>query len=401
MIGETGAEIRRPALTRTRLLLLAMLAALGSLAMHMLVPALPAIAAEFGTSQASTQFVIAIYLCGLGLGQLIAGPFADVFGRKPVLMCGIGAFLLMSLACAAATDLDWLIAARFVQALGGAAAIVTSRAIVSDLSTGPEATARMAALTSVVLLSPMVAPSLGGMLASWASWRWIFILLAACALLSGAITAAKLPGPPVRAERFAFPYLLGIYRRLSRNSRFRRFVVGNAAASSGLYIFLSGSPFLLIDQWGLDPDVAGFCYLGISAAGIVGTLLVSRLEARGGALRLGLGLMAAGSGLLLVLALSGLAGPAILLGPMVFVCLGSGIAAPPGIAGAMRAEPGVAGTASSVSGALQMLCSAAASGAMAASGAHSLTAVAAAIFACGSLAFLVAPAGPSVTDGPA
>jgi DHA1 family bicyclomycin/chloramphenicol resistance-like MFS transporter len=391
MHGPTG-------LTRRRLFLLAMIAGLGSLAMHMVIPALPSIAHELRTDQPTAQLVVAVYLAGLGIGQLLAGPMSDSLGRKRVLLAGLALFCVASILAGLSPSIELLVAVRFAQALGGAVGVVSSRAIISDMSHGHEATGRIAALTTVVLLSPMIAPSLGGAIAGWGNWRYVFGVLALAGMAAWVLAALRLPSASAPSIPFSPRAVARVYRRLAGSDRFRRYALANAAASSGLYIFLGGSPFLLIGLWGLEPEEAGLCYLGVTSAGVMGTLFVKRLERNGGAFRTGLSLMVAGGSLMLLLAALGFAGPGYLLVPMFVICGGSGIAAPAGIAGAMHAEPGVAGTASSIAGAFQMLASAIASSVVGAVGAGSFRTLAAAILIASVLGLLVAPRGRSVLD---
>lgn len=114
------------------ILILGALSAFGPLAIDFYLPGFPAIALAFGTDEQHVQLTLASYFLGLSIGQLVYGPIADRFGRRVPLLFGVGLFTLASLACAFAPSLEWLIAARFVQALGGCAGMVLSRAIVSD-----------------------------------------------------------------------------------------------------------------------------------------------------------------------------------------------------------------------------------------------------------------------------
>lgn len=362
----------------------------------MVVPALPALARDLGATADAAQLTVTLYLMGIGTGQLIAGPAADRRGRRPVMLAGLGAYVLGSLGATLAADAVTLLAARLVQALGGAAGLVAARAIVADLTERPEAAARLAALMTVLLVSPAVAPVIGGAIASLAGWRFIFALLAALGAL-GALMSHRMIGETWSAGRAGPPRrLLEDYGRLLRNSRFLRYAFANACGSCALYFFLAASSFLLVRTFGLRPDQAGICYFLIAAASIGGTLAVRLLERRGGALRVGLGLVVAGAVLMFVLHSAGVHGVVALIGPMLVVGYGGGIAAPAGLAGAMHAEEGLAGTSASLAGALQMLIAGLVTSLVAQAGIASVGAIAAGILLSGLAGLLAAPRGRAV-----
>lgn len=366
------------------------------MAIHMVVPALPSLARDLGATADAAQLTVTLYLMGIGTGQLIAGPAADRLGRRPVMLAGLGAYILGSLGAALAPDTTLLLAARLVQALGGAAGLVAARAIVADLTERPEAAARLAALMTVLLVSPAVSPVIGGAVASLAGWRFVFVLLAALGLLSvfmshrmiGETRRPATPGEPLRLRE--------TYGRLLRNGRFLRYAFANTCGSCALYFFLAASPFLLVRTFGLRPDQAGLCYFLIAASSIAGTLAVRVLEQRGVALHVGLGMVVVGAALMPVLASAGVPGVVALIGPMLIVGYGGGIAAPAGLAGAMHAEDGLAGTSASLAGALQMLVAGGVTSLVAQAGLASVGAIAAGVLVSGLAGFIAAPRGRAV-----
>lgn len=385
------------ALSPQQMLVLALVAALGSLAVHMVVPALPAIAVHLRATSANAQLTIGIYLLGMAMGQLLAGPASDTFGRRTVLLVGVGFFVAGSVTSALAQSVPFLLSGRILQALGGAVGIVSARAIVSDLCGEEDVSGRVATLTSIALLSPLLAPSLGGILIELGGWRLIFVLLGAMAGYAGLFTLKHLQESlPPHARMDSIGAVFPAYRRLLQNARFCRFALANAASSAALYIFLTCSSFLLIDRWGLEPGEAGMFYFAVTAMGFMGTGCMRHLERGRGALRAGLAVMVGGGVVMLALALSGFSGPLALLFPMMIICGGSGIAAPASIAGAMHAEAGMVGTASSLAGAVQMFSSALASTVLSVWAASSFVAIATSILGMSLLAFCVAPAGRSM-----
>lgn len=372
-------------ITSFQLWLLAAVGALGSFAIHTFVPAMPAAAAYFRVPPATIQLTISAYLLGLSTGQLLAGPVVDRWGRKPVLLAGSQLFVLASIAAALAPSATILIAARFVQACGGAAGLVATRSLVSDLSTRDKVVANMAALTSVTLLSPTFAPTLGGAIVGLAGWHAVFVIHALLGLIAGAAVWI-LVRPPARIHEPA--PLVGSYIRLLRNRRFLGYAAVSALGSSALYIFLSASPFILIGGLGLTPAQAGLCYLAVAASGIAGTIIVRRLDPARDLLRIGLMLILIGGICMVLTSRLGVAG---LILPMQLISVGAGFTAPLGIAGAMHAEEGLVGTASSLAGATQMAASGVATSIASTLIGASPLALAIGIVICGAAAFIVAP----------
>src|SRR5215210_3235221 len=165
---------------------LALLTALGPLSTDMYLPSLPAIAQNFRAGPAQTQLTLSVFLLGFAVGQFVYGPVSDKTGRRPVLLFGLGLFLLATLACAAATSIEALIAARFVQALGASGPIVLGRAMVRDLYDGARAGRELSRMGSIMGLVPAIAPIFGGVLHEVFGWRSTFM---ASVLFGGALAA--------------------------------------------------------------------------------------------------------------------------------------------------------------------------------------------------------------------
>ncbi|WP_162806427.1 Bcr/CflA family efflux MFS transporter [Sphingosinicella terrae] len=347
--------------------LLVLLSALGSLGIHAFVPALPAVSAGLGAPVGLVQLGITLYLAGLIVGQLVGGWTSDLVGRRPILVAGAGLYVAGAALCAAAPDITAFLLGRVVQGCGGACALVVSRAVVVDLSRAEETAAELARLSLVVLLAPTLAPLLGGLLVSAGGWRLIFAVLALAG--SGALAATWLALPETGAARRAGETsAFAAFPRLLADGRFMRFTAINAIGTIGMFGFLAGASFLLVDLYGLDPAGTGIAFLCVAASVMAGTLLCGRIETRrpGQALRWGTATFALGG--LIMLGLAGNAGhPAALIGPMMVSGFGAGLTGPSALAGALRVpEPAFRGTASSLFGALQMLMGAAATGVMAA-----------------------------------
>ncbi|MCX7283044.1 MAG: multidrug effflux MFS transporter [Novosphingobium sp.] len=340
------------------ILTLAAIAAMGSMAIHMLVPALPLIATDFSIGEARAQQVVSIYLAGLAGGQLLAGPLADRLGRRPVMLGGLMLYILGGSAAAFARGPEPLLLARLVQALGGACGVVTARVMVGDVFGQARAAGVQATLMTIVLISPAIAPVIGGTIADLAGWRAVFAVLALAGSI--ALVAAWRRLSETASARRRSPQersLLGDYARLVRNRRFVLTTMTLCAASSGLYMFLGAAPFLLIHRYGLSSAQAGLALLVIAAASIGGTRLVVVAERRSSALILGTASSATGAAIAFILAISGIEGVVPLIAPITLLGLGAGLAGPVAFNAVAFAEDGLAATATSLAGALQMLAS--------------------------------------------
>ncbi|MFC7539145.1 MFS transporter [Siccirubricoccus deserti] len=159
-------------------LILGAMSAFGPLATDMYLPAFPVIRLGLGTDAGAVQRTLAAFFAGMALAQLVYGPLADRFGRKPPAMVGLAIFTAGSLGCALTSDIDWFTAWRFVQGIGGCAGMVMARAIVRDLTQGSASVRLMSQLMLVSGMAPILAPSIGSALLTVADWRAIFWVLA-------------------------------------------------------------------------------------------------------------------------------------------------------------------------------------------------------------------------------
>ena len=344
------------------ILMLAVVSILGSMAIHMMVPALPLLAADLSIDNSAAQRIVSFYLFGLAAGQLVVGPVLDRMGRRPVLMDGLAIYAIAACVGAVTESISALLTARIAQALGAAAGLVTARVMVGDLFDPTEAGRRQATLMSAMLLSPALAPVVGGVIAQAGGWRPVLALPGAVALAVAVVSWRLLPDSLPRAKQATVSRrLLRDYSTLLLNRRFLYAALTVAASSSALYMFLAAAPFLLISKWGLATDEAGYCLLGSAAAGIAGTQCVRWLEQRTNVLRAGAGISLAGALLALALALSGSEGWIALVAPISLVTFGAGLSAPSAMALVVHSEDGLSGTAASLAGATQMTASGAAS----------------------------------------
>lgn len=346
------------------ILLLALLTAVGTLSTDMYLPSLPAIAAAFATDAGQVQLTLSVFLVGFALGQIVYGPIADIYGRKPVLLSGLTLFVAASFVCMAATSIGALIAARFVQAVGACAAVVLARAIVRDLHTTEESARILSLMGAIMGLVPAVAPVVGAVLEQAFGWRASFALSAALALALALIVAVWLPEtvPGGAPGKWSARGMIDDFARLAVHRRFRRYTAAVCLGYGGLFAFISGSSFVLQGHYGLDELEFGLAFAAAVIGYIGGTLIGAVLTRRIGVDRtiaIGTMALAAGGAAMALLVLIEPPHYLQVLAPMVVYMAGVGLTLPSAMAGAITPFPERAGTASSLVGFSQMTFAAA------------------------------------------
>ncbi|MBP1124459.1 MULTISPECIES: multidrug effflux MFS transporter [Pseudomonas] len=376
------------------ILILGALSAFGPLAVDFYLPGFPAIALAFGTDEKHVQLTLASYFLGLSIGQLAYGPVADRFGRRIPLLFGASLFTLASLACAFAPNLEWLIGARFVQALGGCAGMVIARAIVSDRCDAVQSAKVFSQLMLVMGLAPILAPMLGGLLVNLYGWQSIFISLTAFSALASIAVALGLPeSMPATHPRQPLSGALTQYRRLLGDRIFLGHALTGGIAMAGMFSYIAGSPFVFIKLYGVPPEHYGWLF-GTNAAGFI---LVSQLNARlvgkkGPAFLLSRVIWMYLAAALALLAIAGLRTEQLwpLLVPL-FICIAClGSITPNASACAMNGQWARAGSASALLGCLQFSVAAAAAALVGVLHDGTALPMALVISSCGALAVTLA-----------
>ena len=340
------------------LLILGALTAIGPLSIDMYLPAFAAIEQSLTAPAGSAELTLAGFFIGMACGQLVWGPLSDRFGRKPPLYAGLALFALASLGCALTNDITALTAWRVLQALGGSAGMVISRAVVRDRCSARESARAFSTLILVMGLAPILAPIIGGWVVTLVGWRAIFFMLFAFAL--ACLLAIRLGlqeshsnrhEPPLNAQRIASDYA-----SLFSSRAFLGYTLSGGLAMAGMFAYIAGSPFVLIQLGGIAPQHFGWAF-GFNALGFIAA---SQLNARSlksiaptRMLRRALWLPALAGLTLLGLTLSSLASlPLTLLCMFVYVS-SLGFIAPNSSASALATFGQRAGTASALMGALQ------------------------------------------------
>jgi DHA1 family bicyclomycin/chloramphenicol resistance-like MFS transporter len=344
-------------------LLLAMLTGLGPLSVDMYLASLPAIGRLLGASTAQVQLTISVYLAGFAFSQVLYGPLSDRHGRRPVLLAALGIYLIATLACALSFSIETLIAARFVQAVGGSGAIVLARAVVRDMFDGSQVGRELSRMAAIMALAPLAAPLIGGVLQTTLGWRSNFVVLFAFGAAAWVMVWLLLP----ETLRLRSPEPVSLSSTLRSYRRFladRVFVVHLGIATAclcGLFAWISSAAFVLQDIYGVSALAFGLSFAVASSGYLVGTTLAARFVSRWGGWRImGLGAVGMAIGGLVVILLSafGVHSSVALVAAMALYLAGMGMALPQAQAGALLPFPDRAGAASSLLGFITQILSA-------------------------------------------
>jgi len=349
--------------SRFFIVLLGAIMMVNALSIDMILPALPALGTTLDATPDQVQLTLSLYLVGYAAGQFGCGPLTDRFGRRPVLVGGLTLFAAATLACALSRRIELLVAARFVQGLAACGGPVVVRAIVRDHGGGDRAAHMMSSLTTVFALGPMLAPLVGGALLVRWGWPAIFFFITAWAATMGSLAWAGLAESLKAPDRDALKWsrLASNYRAFFTTRVAFGFALVNGLCWIGIFSFLSASPFVFIQFYGVAPDHYGY-YFGLCAITIVGGAFTNKrlLRRRRGAMimRYGFGLLVAGGLACVIVPLTPIAGPFTLMLAVMLYMFGQSLVQPNAVAHALEPLPHMAGMASALMGIVQMLCGA-------------------------------------------
>ncbi|MGQ0684514.1 multidrug effflux MFS transporter [Bradyrhizobium sp.] len=404
-----GAATDRHDPTTSRLMLLMLVAMTGvaPISLYMLVPALPVLAATFKSDIQVAQMTVSLYMVGIACSQLTMGPLSDKFGRRPVLLAGLALMVAASLGASLAQTMPQLIAARFLQALGGASGMVISRAIIRDLYSRDRVGAMISLVIAVMMVAQMLSALAGGLLETSFGWRAIFWFITASSLGVTVLIAIALPETRrARAESGGFRGDIG---SLLGNRAFVGYMLCQVLASQIIFVFAGGGPYIVVTQMGRTTAEYGAWFAATGFAFLLGNLLCVRFAPRHQLEKLiwfGLALQLGGSLLNLGWSFAGInQAPSWLFGTQMIVMAANAFVMSNSAAGAISVRPEAAGTASGAMGFLQQGVGALVSQLGAWLGGHSTTTLplTAAIFALSvacacAMLFLVPRRGVAVSE---
>lgn len=340
-------------------LLLATLTGLTSLSIDMSLPAMPQLQETFGASVSAVQLTLGVFLAGFALGQIFCGPLSDRWGRRPVLLAGLTLFTLAGMACAGSTSLAMLLAARFVQGAGASVGPVVARAVVRDRFDARRAASVLSQMTQVMIVAPLLAPTLGGYLLVHLGWPSIFVVLSASGVLITLISWRFLPetAQPKKVDDLNRTDKRGSLREVLRHRASLRFAMTTCFAYAGMFAYVCSSPFVLMDGFGVAEENFGY-FFALTAAALLVSATVNRVMLKRHKpslliLRCGVFVIFAAGASLALASWLGIGGLAGVLVPMMAYMFGQGLVMPNATAAAMAPHGESAGVISSLMGALQ------------------------------------------------
>lgn len=347
------------------LVLLTVLIGLPRITLDMHLPALPAMADYFQTSDSQLQLTLTLYTLGSAISLLISGPLTDRFGRRPVLLAGLFLYVIATVACALADSLSVLIVARLFQALGGCCTTVIGRVIVRDYFDRHEQARLLGLISMAMAVSPMAAPVLGSLMLPFINWRGLFVLLGVIGALLYLVVYRRLPETrPPHVAAAPPSNLLRLYGQLLRDRYFLRYSLAIGCVYSTYFPFISESSALLQRGFHLSATAYALVFAATISGYMLGANLFRRLVLRFEPDRLisaAIGLNVLGS-VLLALATTTLPGEwlAIVL-PMVVIMVSVGMVIPACQLAVLQPYGAIAGTASGLFFFIQMFLTAASS----------------------------------------
>jgi DHA1 family bicyclomycin/chloramphenicol resistance-like MFS transporter len=341
-------------------ILLGYLQAVGPMSIDMYLPAFPAIEATYHAAPGAAQITLATWILGLSCGQLIQGSLADRYGRRAPLLFGTLVYTVASAGCAAAPSIAWLAFWRFVAAFGGSASMIVPRAVVRDVSEGHAAAHMMSRLILILGVAPVLAPSVGGLLLTFANWRWIFWILTGYGAVGSVLALLFLPDtlPASRRVRLHLASMIVRWRGILVERGFITHAIMMSFGTFALFAYLGGTPTVFMVHFHLSAARFAIVFGLVAAAYVLCSQLNVLLTRRLGLSRTltvtSTAYLVLNAALVLVAAFD-VGGPA-LMAILLAVTQGlTGFIAPTATVGALSRHAAHAGAASAVLGTLQFL----------------------------------------------
>jgi DHA1 family bicyclomycin/chloramphenicol resistance-like MFS transporter len=332
------------------------IAALGPLSNDLYVPSLSLVAAGLGVSGGAVQLTMSSLLIGFSVGCLIYGPLSDRFGRKPILCLGLAIYVMAGVLAALSESLAELVLARALQGFSASSTMVLSRAIILDRWTGEQASRAISWVAIFTFFTPVIAPLIGGYVATFDHWPAVFWLQAGAGALCLAVTLSLLPRVH-KVHATSVVASMRAYGTILTDAQALGYMLCTGLAFIGLVAFVSNSSFVLIERFGLEPHQYGYCFSFVMLGASMGSYTNGRYVTRLGISRmLGIGtvLIATGGSLALLMVATGAGLIALLISCLVYV-FGVGFVFANAVARTMSRFPASVGAASAVFGVNQFL----------------------------------------------
>lgn len=354
LADQTAIQAERPPLA-----VLILMSMLGPLAMNIFLPSMLGIQRYFQTDFAMVQLGLSLFLAALALAQILLGTLSDRFGRRPVLLVGLSLFIVGTLVCLFAPNIQTFLVGRVVQGFGGSAGLILSRAIVRDLYDRDQAASMIGYVTMGMAVAPMIGPAIAGQLDKYFGWQSSFYLLVIFGLIvlltsyKKVVETNKTPTQSIDVRN-----VYQSYKSLASIKIFWLYT-GVAGFASGMFFsFLGGAPFVSEKVLGLTPDTYGLYFVLVALGYSTGNFLSGRFAATNGVFKMimygnVLGLVSIFA--MIILFLIGEVSPMKLFGPMFFLSIANGLVLPSSMAGTVSVRPKLAGSAAGLAGSIQMI----------------------------------------------
>ncbi len=260
------------------ILLVGALTTLVPFTIDMYLPAFPILADDYQTTASLVQLSLTACLLGLAIGQLVAGAFSDMHGRRKPLLISLLAYILASLACIAAPNIYVFVFLRFIQGFAASGALVISRAIVRDVSRGSELTRLFALLMVIGNLVPLIAPSIGSGVLLFADWKGVFLLLTILGIVLLVLSAFRLKESLPIENRVPsnLKSTIGNFAGILKNRQFTGYALAQGFLIGGVFAYVSGTPFIYQNIYGASPQTFSLLFGMNGIALIIGSYSVGR-----------------------------------------------------------------------------------------------------------------------------
>lgn len=349
------------------LLVLIAVSAIGPLTLNGVLPATSAIMQELSTRYETAQLVLTVFLLANLLSQLVLGPAADRFGRRPVMLMSLCVFVIGSIVCAVAGSIEWLLVGRFVQGAGGAVCAFLPRAVVRDIYPQNKAASVIGYMTTAMMVAPLFGPATGGWITDQFTWRYMYAGLAVLGLIlvilvlryqyETLVTARSDDARSDTGSAAEKQNLFSASRILLGERRFLACAMMQSGAVGVYYSFLSGAPFVAMESRGMSASTYGIWFAMVAIGYLSGNLIAGKFSVKAGVMMMvRWGAVPFVLGVLLFWLMLPWKHPVALFFPMLLVAMSNGMALPSMFSMSMSIRPELSASASALAGSIQMAC---------------------------------------------